>query len=191
VEPIVILAAPRSGSSMTAGLFAKHGAWVGPCMPGNKRNEKGYFESIPFKRSLLENCGRLVESGDVANPVPGWREIAERILSDNGYTGGPWLVKHSALYYPVWHEFSPRFICVRRSDQGLRASEEATGMIANIEAHKAVMDAVGGVDVFTDDIVAGDFSSLERAFDFCDIRMDRAIVDDFVEPSLWHYAPSS
>jgi len=187
VEPIVILAAPRSGSSMTAGLFAKHGVWVGPYRDGDSHNRKGYFESLPFKRALIKHCGRIVKAGQLADKVPGWREIAERILYQNGYTGGPWLVKHSAMYLPVWHEFRPRFVCVRRADSGMRASEKATGMRADIKAHKAVMDAVDGIDVFTDELIAGEYGSIERAFDYCGIEFDPAIADDFIDPSLWHF----
>jgi len=187
VEPIIILAMPRSGSSMTAGLFAKHGVWVGPYEPGNDRNAKGYFESRPFKKALIDNCGKLVVAGKMAPQVEGWREIAEHILRQNGYTGGPWMVKHSAMYYPVWHEFRPKFVCVRRSDSGVKASEKATGMTADIEAHKAALDASGGVDVFTDELVSGDYSSLERAFSHCGVEFDPAIADDFIDPSLWHY----
>ena len=194
MEPIIILAMPRSGSSMTAGLFAKHGVWVGPYRKGDSRNAKGYYESAPFKQSLVDNCGRLAPDGKLAKPVEGWRNIAELLLDDHGYKGGPWLVKHSAMYYPVWHEFSPQYICVRRDLRAVEQSGKATGYFRNsaaiephVEALDYVRDNLGGVDVFTDEIVQGNYSSLQPAFDACGLKMDESIVRDFVDPTLWHY----
>jgi len=194
VEPIVILAMPRSGSSMTAGIFAKHGVWVGPYQAGDKTNARGHFECLPIKREIVKAAGKLVEAGTLARPVDGWRHRVEAIIAAHGYNCGPWMVKHSAMYYPLWHEFNSRFVCVRRSVAAVKESGKRTGYLTNpeaIPAHTKAMDHVrdhlGGVDVFTDELVAGNYSSLERAFDNCLIDFDPAIADDFIDPSLWHY----
>lgn len=179
---------------MTAGLFAHHGVWVGPCHPGNPRNAKGYFESVPFKRALLEKFGRLGQLSRLAEELPGWREEALRILHANGYDGGPWLVKHSVMYYRAWHEFKPQFICVRRKLESVRRSGVDTGFFTNspaLELHAEALDHVrdnlGGVDVFTDEVVHGDYSSLRAAFDRCNIEFRPSVADEFVDPELWHY----
>ncbi|NBB81546.1 MAG: hypothetical protein GVY36_19255 [Verrucomicrobia bacterium] len=192
-NPTVIISLPRSGSSMTAGLFAKHGAWVGPCRKPDARNAKGYFESQPFKKAIIDRVGPIVHKGILAPEIP-WKQTALNILRSNGYTGGKWIVKHSAMYYPLWHEFKPRFICVRRDTKAVAKSGNASGYLKNthaipahVEAMDYVRDNLGGVDVFTDEVVRGDYSSLERAFDHAGIEMARAIVDEFVDPSLWHY----
>lgn len=194
VDPIIIISLPRSGSSMTAGIFARHGVWVGPYKDGDSRNAKGYYESLPFKQAIIKTVGKIVHKGVLAPEVKGWRQTAERILENNGYDGGPWLVKHSAMYYPIWHEFSPKFICVRRNVESVKKSGKASGYLTNaaaiqphVEAMDYVRDHLGGVDVFTDEVVYGNFESLRRAFDHAGISFVPGIADDFVEPNLWHY----
>ncbi len=197
-HPIIILAMPRSGSSMTAGIFAHHGVWVGPYRKGDRYNAKGYYESTPFKQLLIAHCGRLTSDGEVAQPVKGWRQIAEQCLKDNGYTGGPWLVKHSALYAPLWREFEDaKYVCVRRDvgaviDSGKRSRMGIDHYSAG--AHAQVMDNVvselGGVNVYTDNIVNGDYSSLRKAFDYCGLEFAAKIADSFIDPSLFTKAES-
>lgn len=178
---------------MTAGIFANHGVWVGPYKPGDHRNQKGYYESLPFKQAIIAKVGPIVHKGILAPEIQ-WRETAERILAENGYTVGPWLVKHSAMYYPLWHEFKPKFVCARRDPASVEKSGRESGMFRaksaiqpHVEAMDYVRDHLGGVDVFTDKVVAGDFSSLERAFDYCGIEFSREIADEFIDPQLWHY----
>ena len=193
-NPIIIISLPRSGSSMTAGIFAKHGVWTGPCINADNKNPRGYFESLPFKRKIIEQVGAIVHKGILAQHDPGWPGIARKVIESNGYMGGPWLVKHSAMYYPLWVDMNPKFVCVRRDLQSIERSGQKSGLLRNsaaiqphVEAMDYVRDNFGGVDVFTDKVVAGDFSSLERAFDHCGIDFDPAIADEFVDPKLWHH----
>lgn len=192
-DPIIIVSMPRSGSSMTAGIFAKHGVWVGPARKGDRYNAKGYFESLPFKELLIKHAGRIAPAGKLAKPVQGWREIAENTIAKHGYTGGPWLVKHSAMYYPVWHEFpNAKYICVRRdADEVMRSGKQSGFFRADdavqphIEALDYCRDVLGGVDVDTAAVVAGDYSTLHKAFAYVGLEFDATIVDEFVDPSLW------
>lgn len=193
-DPIIIISLPRSGSSMTAGIFAKHGVWVGPYRKGDTKNAKGYFESLPFKRAIIDRVGPIVHKGILAPKLKGWKADAVMLIKRHGYTGGPWLVKHSAMYYPLWHEFDAKYICVRRDLKSVERSGQASGMLRNpkaigphVEAMDYVRDNLGGVDVFTDEIVKGDYSSLERAFDACGLDFNPAIADEFVDPTLWHH----
>lgn len=178
---------------MTAGIFAHHGVWVGPYRQGDQYNAKGYFESTPFKHLLLKHAGTVVKDARIAKPVDGWREMAKKTVKANGYSGGPWLVKHTALYYRLWHEFTEaRYICVRRDLDGVYKSWRKTGMVRNMataDVHLKAMDDIntrlGGVDVYTDEVVRGNYSSLEKAFDYCGLSFDSTIADSFVDPSLW------
>jgi hypothetical protein len=193
-RPIIIISLPRSGSSMTAGIFANHGVWTGPCRGGTKENPKGHFESTPLKKEIIATVGPVVHEGRLAERIEDWPRRVSRILKANGYKGGPWLFKGSAMYYPLWVDMNPHWVCVRRNIDAIKASGKKTGYLkhgrsipAHVEAMDYVRDHLGGVDVFTDDVIRGDYSSLERAFDHAGIEMDRAIVDDFVDPGLWHY----
>lgn len=196
-NPIVIIGIPRSGTSMTAGIFAKHGVWVGKCREGTSMNPKGFFENLAVKRMIHRNFGtRLTAHNRLAWPVDGWQEEIEQILRREGYTDGPWLVKHGAMAWPAWHEFSPHWVCVRRHNAVRSAPKvvrPAKGLTMdeivayNNEQMDIVRDEHGGVDVFTDEVVAGDYTSLERTFDACGLTFGPSIADKFVEPDYWHH----
>lgn len=194
IQPIIVISLPRSGSSMTAGIFAQHGVWVGPHRPPSKENAKGHFESIPLRNEIIRTVGPVVHEGRLAQQISDWPERVERIIRAAGYHGGPWLFKGSAMYYPLWLSMRPQFVCVRRNLKAIEVSGKKTGYLKHgrsipqhIEAMDYVRDHLGGVDVFSDEIVRGNYSSLERAFSACGLDFDPVIADDFVDPSLWHH----
>lgn len=197
-RPIVIIGMPRSGTSMTAGIFAKHGVWVGETRQGDAHNPKGYFENLAVKRLIYRCAGmkRLTAHNHLVEPVDGWADGIRDILAREGYRGGPWLVKHGAMAWRLWHEFEPNWVCVRRRnsvESARRMVRPGNGLTLReiVDFHRRQMDIVrdrhGGVDVFTDDVVQGDYSSLERAFAHCGLTFDPAIADTFVEPRYWHH----
>lgn len=193
MEPIVILGMPRSGSSMISGIFAQHGCWVGRCREGDSMNPKGYFENLDVKDWMIRNHGRLAQTVRMASPGEGFMAYMRLLL---GSYDGPWVVKHSAMYFRAWHEFKPRFVCIRRSKKGILESNRECGylgtkdeaaMIDIIDAHNYAMDLSGGVNVYTDSVVAGDYESLYVAFERCGLEFDPQIAHDFVEPEFWHH----
>ena len=176
---------------MVAGIFDAHGVWTGPCTPADDRNPRGYFESTVFRPEFGD---RPRVPREPCKPVPGWRTKCHRILRENGYISGPWLVKYSVFYWPIWACLDPYWICVRRNPQAQIDSAASTGFMKDrklIAAHIREMDfardRLGAVDVYSDQIVAGDYSSLRRAFDYCGLKMDGNIVAGFVDPGLWHH----
>jgi len=192
-SPIIVVGTPRSGTSLTAGLFAQHGVWTGPCRPADKHNPHGYYESEPFKRALIDGCGAVVNAGVAAKPVPGWTETVHAILAKHGYNGGPWLVKHSAMYWPVWRDFRPIWVCCRRDRDAIAASGKATGYLAradaiqpHIEAMEHLRDQHGAHEVWPEAFVRGDFSAVEPAFAEAGVMFDRDRALSFVDPELWH-----
>lgn len=195
-RPIIIISMPRSGSSMTAGIFHKHGVWVGPYHKGDKTNAKGHFEGLPIKDLIKRRVGAIVNKGILAEQHRGFKHELLRILEEHNYSN-PWLFKCSAMYYPLFLDFEPHFICVRRDVNSIIASGKKTKFFVNedaVQPHIDAMDAVvkhhNGVSVYTDEIIKGDYSSLQWALESCGLQMDKAIVDEFVDPSLWHYRSS-
>lgn len=189
VEPIVILAMPRSGSSMTAGIFHLHGCWEGRCRKGDKTNPKGYHENLDVKDILIRRYGRLAQGIVPAASGDGFRNEVLKLKPTP-----PWMVKHSAMYRRAWDEFNPKFVCVRRSVEGLIGSNKRTGFLgtnndekmrAIIAAHHKEMDASGGVEVYTDEVVGGNFTSIINALKYCGLEPDVKKIKDFVEPKLW------
>lgn len=187
-QPIIILTAPRSGSSMTAGIFAQHGVWVGRCRPGNEYNPKGFFENQDVKNKLKRCFGILKDFKDVYNE--GFRPFVEEIAPREG----PWLVKHGALYWTAWRDFNPKYILVRRPRESVYKSGKAVRFNHSrefIDACIKQLDYVekhhNGINIYTEDIIKGDYNSLENAFDKCGLQLNQRIVNDFVEPTFWHY----
>lgn len=184
---------------MVAGLFHLHGVWVGTSRGGNEKNPKGFFENKYLKKLFAKTWGLdlLSLSHNPPSFVPGLREKVEKIIQKDGYKGGPWLYKHSALYWRAWGEFDPKFILVRRDlektiqsniDIKLHHGAWSPQQLRQImQAHHAEMDLCGGVDVYTDDLIKGDYRSLEKALSFCGIEMNENIVNDFIEPRYWRH----
>ena len=173
---------------MVSGIFHLHGVWVGNCRKPDHLNEKGYFENQDVKRFLKQHCGTLVQRCEVAEESDDFLKAVEELNPKS-----PWLVKHSAMYWKVWRPLEPLYVCVRRSIEGSVKSNRQTGMVGKknirkiIERHHEEMDNSGGIDIFTDDVISGDDSSLKRAIEHCGLVYDPEITKDFVDPRLWHF----
>ena len=201
MEPILILGMPRSGSSMTAGIFAKHGVWTGTCRGPSQFNGKGFFENKAIKKIVIKMHGPIVTDGILGQPVKGFRAIIEAAIERDGYIEVPWLWKGSALYWPCFYEFKPTFILCRRPSQQIFDSCRASNMFGKelsdqrlveiIDLHQKVMAAIaynnGATEVFTDQVAQGDHASIVTALIECGIVPDSATIDDFVDPDLWHH----
>lgn len=196
-EPILIAALPRSGSSMTAGIFASHGVWVGSHTPENVHNPRGDFENTKIKANQKRITRQGARDGIVAEPVPGWRERVEEIIFSDGYEGGRWLFKFSAFNWRLWDEFDPWWIKCRRNPMAVFASCKRMGFpwegVNDQERWKIilkgqeVLDEIPGVDVDTEAVVDGDMTTLKRAFDYCGIDFNEETARQFVMPGAWHY----
>jgi hypothetical protein len=181
---------PRTGSSMTAGIFAKHGVWVGPYNKGDKANQKGHFENLDFKTFAkvtgltgIHKCREFQPSDEII------KRFKKTVFTE---AKEPWLFKGSAMYWRLFDDLSPNYICVRRNKKDCLASNQRAGLSTSspsYDYHNSTMDMLvekGGTDVFTDEIIKGDYSSLEAAFKYCGLEFNQEIVDDFVSPELWH-----
>jgi len=175
---------------MTAGLFAKHGVWTGRCRAPDEINRKGFFENKLFKR-LTRGRYRITDKGPFKED---WAVI-ERILEEN--PPEPWLIKGWVMYWPIFDPLTPKYVCVRRNESSVLASCDATGLNNSgtcSELFRKFSDEMdylvetrSAVNVYTDEVIKGDYSSLERAFEHCNVRFNEEIATDFVEKSLWHY----
>lgn len=196
-RPIIVLGTPRSGTSLTAGLFAKHGAWVGRCREGDSYNALGYFENLDLKQGLLELFGRLVNKGELAGrPPPGlWASHVRTALNAGEYPwdGTPWLAKHSAMYFPAWEiDFNPIYVCCFRDPVAIAASVRATGLLEKpeaIDAHRRVMEGLldhGAHEVWPEAFIHHEWHQIIPAFTEAGLAFDHEIAEDFVDPNLWH-----
>lgn len=200
IDPILIMATPRSGSSMTAGIFARHGIFTGKVPTPDPRNPHGSFESRAIRKIIPQHNGKLVNRGLVSERVPGLREKIEAAFEDEGYKGGPWLWKGSALYWPAFYEWpSPKWVTVRRDfDATIRSlnkppyalkKDDQNWLKHVIRLHHEqldVLDSMGAFAVDSQAVAHGDFTTIKAAIEGCGIAFDERIARDFVIPGQWH-----
>lgn len=197
-DPIVVLGAARSGTSMVAGLFAAHGVWTGECRQPDRYNERGYFENLNLKGVLIRRWGHLKRDLKLPDPQEGFREDVEAILEAEGYDGGPWLMKHGALYWPAWHEFDPTFVCVYRNPEATLASGRRGNFI---DGRRSVMlchgsmewccQCEGGIRVDSERLIAGEYRQVERAFEVAGLPFLAEIADEWIDADLWHFGEAA
>ena len=53
-EPILIVSAPRSGSSLLSYILNESGVQIGICKQGDEFNLKGYFENIRIRNIIIK-----------------------------------------------------------------------------------------------------------------------------------------
>lgn len=184
---------------MTAGVFAKHGVWVGRSRNPDHRNQKGYFENRAMMR-LFQKKWRDPAIHGLMPAMPGLREEMKDVLLAEGYPGGPWLFKCTALYGPAMLDAFPDalVVCPFRdfkqtviSCQKYRAHPylDKSDMPWLINMHHDYMHTLcfnGAMPVYTDEVVAGNYESLWRALEAYPLKPNLSIIKDFVDPKLWH-----
>ena len=189
-NPVIILTSPRSGSSLTAGIIANHGVWTGDVMKPSTPCPTGSFENIRLKALQIAHCGRLVHECKLAEKVENWREMVLKVLKEEGYESGPWMVKTSALYYPVWEEFNPKYVFIRREEESIRISGKMSGMNRNLDSirlHNKVMDELDGFDIWPGKYINGDYTELKKMFDYLGLEFKPGIADELIDKKHWHY----
>ena len=136
MDPILIIGAARSGTSLVAGSVHACGAFGGQMVNANPANPKGYFENRRLRERVLKPLLRGLK-GDVRaqKPLPEMRLVHSVArtkgklfraavigqMRQQGYREGPWFYKcpKSAHVWPIWHAAFPdaRWVIVRRADE--------------------------------------------------------------------------
>lgn len=176
----------RSGTSMTAGLFASHGVFFGDCGPGDEHNPKGYYE-----HPLLV---RHVETGIFAGwPMDWWAR-----LTDEGWDGSvPWGLKRGPQAWPWVRVVAPTVIVVcRRPASEIRASrlrwgKRWQGGRALKRAERQIRDILREAncpvfEVNTSGLVKGDYSRIRPAFETLGVAFDPSVADAWIDPGIWN-----
>lgn len=180
---------------MVAGIFHAHGVWTGPSRPGDKYNEKGYFEN----RAMMAKM-KKVFGFEPLDPPPQtssqWRPIVEGIIAYQGYESGPWLFKTGVHYSDIWGDFSPKVVKIWRDRERILESYERYGGIRRRFSRREVETIVDtglerlwkmdGFLVDTDAVVEGDFGSIRDALEGCGLRYSEETVAGFIVPEIWN-----
>jgi len=188
---ILILMTARSGSSLVARIFAEHGFDPGPepvfsCGYQTYENAAVWRFIEKYKRRMpLPGTGRPCEF------MPGIEAAIPEPASNA-------LVKVAMEYVTLFKHLEPRVITVKRDAEAIAASmcakrtppEPPDRCIGAVHSRLRGLDAMrerwDGAEVNTDEIMAGDFSSVEAAFDHHGIPYDEDVARACVEPDKWH-----
>ena len=187
---ILVVGCARSGTSIVAGLLHNHGVWGGRYRPTNGGNPRGYFEN----RRIAALLRHWNETGEM--PHYAFKSHIKNILRKEKYPGGPWFVKYGLdLGWSMWKKFNPCWLLVRRAwNDVIRSQERIFGTArpySEFEEINRTMDFIresnGGVDIFPDQLVSGDYSILEKFLKtYANIHFNESIANRFTDKGLWH-----
>jgi len=214
-DPILITGAPRSGTSMVAGIIHLLGAWGGNMIGPHLENPKGFFENGAIKEGVTDpymfNLGYDLLGKREIPPlrkrrIPRLKQDIRNVLSLEGYDDGPWFFKSpmACLVSSAWiHVYKDaKWIIVRRDiEQNAQACINTSWMIGRSGLQQWV-DYVAEynrrMDLMFDDIdpdsifsiwpqkiVDGEYSELENAIIALGLNWDEDAVVNFVDPDFW------
>lgn len=140
--PILITGCARSGTSLTAGILERCGAWGGVMTGKNSNNQRGSYENIDIRQHLVKPFLKKISADPMGqNPLPKeekvlenlssyashFRDFVSHILEKQGWDGEtPWFYKGAkmCLIWQIWHKAFPRakWVIVRREDYDICSS---------------------------------------------------------------------
>jgi hypothetical protein len=112
-NPILITGAERSGSTFIARILDMCGVWSGNC---NNMFENEMITSL--HSTFMKYEGSLFPPTRCLYVPMDWRNMVHKILEDEDWHDGAWMVKSSLLaqYWPTWYYTYPdaKWVIVRR-----------------------------------------------------------------------------
>lgn len=191
---VVIFATSKSGSSVTTRIFHEHGLWVGSY---NSKNGYPSYENNDIKGSMpqmvhrhKDGNGQRILRTDIGNVR---RLIRENFPADN------WVAKVGIDWWNVWHGLFDglSYVFVKRSIEGVAQSlhnkhgRDLQRSRIMVERRYLAMDSLSKKYdvpiVMTDELIAGDYSSIESAMSKCGMKFDARIADRCIDRKKWHY----
>lgn len=171
---VVIAAIPRSGSSLTAKIFAAHGLWVG-------RHEKNNQVKTPVPYYRYENI-------DVDEWFRTRNGNLERLI-DNLKPNGTRLVYKASPIKAVTvagalHDAD--LVCCKRKFASIIKSSPV-GTEKHRREQLATLEGIDAPVIDVDAVIARDFTTLEAAFRHCKIPFNPEIAEAQIDDSLWHH----
>lgn len=181
----------RSGSSMVTSIFAAHGFHTSRGEHAKLIDGAEYwtFEDLEIKKYYQHN--RIQKDGDLTNfhtfVNP---DKLKRIISE---LPEPWIIKTGVEKWPLFEDIPCVVVKVHRRAKHIARSmaakkaEEYGWVYPLIIGKQKLFNQIPGHSVYTEDIIAGDFSSLEPVFNELGMGLNLGKVQDCVDPAMWHY----
>jgi len=200
-DPVLIFMTPRTGSSLVASIFGAHGLWIG----SNMRVAWGYrnFENIDIGSRLDAITNRGEDQFAYMKkkiPLSEFRATFDSRVPDDT----DWMFKTNIRFWYLMDGMfkAPRVVFVRRNlgstiqsniDKSKRRLDASYRQSVRdfVTSRFAFMDSLSrerGIPfVNSDEVVAGDYSSLESAMRACGLELDESKAAACVNRSLWKH----
>jgi hypothetical protein len=198
-RPLVLFCSPRGGSSLVAGVFVRHGFWVGRTFGGpDGRGTGGYVnhENAQIKQFMKEHwpldAGNHFSNALRAD-LRGFCQKAVPALT-------PWMFKGPSEYYGVWRQHFPfmRAVFVYRDEKQaveahVRRRGEKVRQAASeiVRARYSFMDTMLGADelswrVDAEKVVDGDLGQIAPVLAEYGIALDHREAMKGISPQMFH-----
>lgn len=213
-RPLFILGAPRSGTSMTARIFAEHGFWFGNTVQGTSENKHGFFENRALRESYIKGILKWAghdPAGVTSLPdldhlplYPHLRYQVRRVLAKEGYRNGPWALKDPklSLIWPIFAEAFPEatWLIVHRDPAKVVQSLCTTSFMARhytsppywqsfLQSYAARLERLRAsnarvFDVSADEVASGEYTEIEKILDLHDLPFEMDCFEAAIDRSL-------
>lgn len=205
---ILILCSPRTGSSMVAQVFWRHGCWVdrGSIEHSNAFGytsyENQHIKEVARRQWMDYHTERRKVFGIAMEPAERHvKALAAAVRSQ--VKGDPWMYKTAVEMSPLFLQFRPRIVLVRRNEDAAVASMAAKQAERGIEPDVADIRAIhrrrmalmarierehGAAWVDTDEMIAGDYGAIRSAVNYCGLKYDERLVEQSIDAGKWNFA---
>lgn len=192
-DPILVLMCSRSGSSMLAGIFAEHNVWTGSVHSIQTYPNPTYENKLI--KSYIKNKHGYPDYP--IKPDKNFRDYLFNVVKPPENT--IWLWKGGVFVWPMWEGVfdNPKFLFPQRPRQYILESLKRRGK--TIDSYRIALtqrkldyidelyNKYGGVKVQSEELIKGNYKTLEEAFDYCGLSFDFRVADKFIKPKYWHY----
>lgn len=193
MEPVLIVACPREGSSLVTSIFANHGLWTGTCAPPNRFGYRS-FENVDLKHFIKAHWNNPTRIPP--EPGPDLRAFVRDLIPERPRA----VLKTFVNFWDVWRDAFPQagwVLCRRDFDSAFQSALEKNPnddrdfMKRIIRGRHEQLERVARITrrkiINTSRLMEGDTSALEQAFIDCGMEMDPEIVERTMKPELWNH----
>lgn len=189
-RPIILWMTSRSRSSMVSQIFARHGVFWGD----TQKQSAGYdtYENQNIKALQKKVFGGLrtlepMIKADVPKIKEFLRELSKYVPAKD-----TWLMKTGCEFFGAFLPLNPynvfiyrdpidvaKSLCTKRPEARWPRDKDATLETINwrYDYMRHMQDKNGGVSVNTDNIIAGDFSEIKEAIEYCGLEYNLQAVE--------------
>jgi hypothetical protein len=176
---------------MTAEIFRRHGVFFGKTRKMGDGGV-GYNENLTLKeigRRLRKDChDAILRRQDAVFAPDAFGDTWKAILESEGFKGGYWGAKVDAFCHRLFNDLPNHRVAIWRNEDDTVAScmrafrnkrsEDEWRRI--VRAHHSHLKNLNLPTINTDAIMAGDHSSIEKAFEVCGLTYDRSIAETVI-----------